>query len=121
VADFKSVDAYRAAQPEPAQKVVELLRGVIRKALPSAEEGISYQMPTYRLGGRVALYFAVWKKHYSIYPATARLIAAFKEELAPYECNDKGTIRFPLSAPVPAALIERIAKFRAKEIAEEKP
>jgi hypothetical protein len=40
-----------------------------------------------------------------------------KDDLAPYKVN-KGTIRFPLSEPVPVKLIERIAKFRAKEAAE---
>jgi len=30
----------------------------------------------------------------------------------------KGIIRFPLSEPVPVKLIERIAKCRAKEVAE---
>jgi uncharacterized protein YdhG (YjbR/CyaY superfamily) len=44
-------------------------------------------------------------------------VAAFKDELAPYEVN-KGTIRFLLSQPVPVKLIARIAKFRAKEVAE---
>jgi len=33
-----------------------------------------------------------------------------------YEVS-KGTIRFPLSEPVPVKLIERIAKFRAKQAA----
>ena len=42
---------------------------------------------------------------------------SFKHELAPYEVH-KGTIRFPLSQPVPEKLIERIAKFRAKDITE---
>ena len=32
--------------------------------------------------------------------------------------SNKGTIRFPLSQPVPADLIERIAKHLAKEAAE---
>ena len=45
-----------------------------------------------------------------------RLVPAFKRELAPYEIS-KGTIRFPLSEPVPLKLIERVAKFRAKEVA----
>jgi uncharacterized protein YdhG (YjbR/CyaY superfamily) len=30
----------------------------------------------------------------------------------------KGTIRFPLSDPVPVKLIERIAKFRANVVAQ---
>jgi uncharacterized protein YdhG (YjbR/CyaY superfamily) len=92
------------------------VRSTIRKALPRAEEVISYQIPAYKLGG-VVLYFAGWKQHYSLYPATERLVAAFKDELAPYELS-KGTIRFPLSRPVPVGLIGRIAKFRAKEVAE---
>ena len=62
------------------------------------------------------LYFAGWKQHYSLYPATGRLVAAFKRELAPYELS-KGTLRLPLSEPVPLTLIERIAKFRAREVA----
>jgi uncharacterized protein YdhG (YjbR/CyaY superfamily) len=66
----------------------------------------------------VVIYFAGWKQHYSLYPANRRLVAAFKKELAPYEVNDKGTIRFPLDEPVPVKLIEAIAKFRAKEVAE---
>ncbi|MEO7144065.1 MAG: hypothetical protein ABI165_11270 [Bryobacteraceae bacterium] len=51
------------------------------------------------------------------HPATDRVIAAFRDDLAPYKVN-KGTIRFPLSESVPVKLIERIAKFRAKEVAE---
>jgi uncharacterized protein YdhG (YjbR/CyaY superfamily) len=85
--------------------------------VPGAEEVISYQIPAYKLHGRVVLYFAGWKQHYSIYPATAHLVAAFKDELAPYEFNNKGTIRFPLAKRVPVKLIAGIAKFRAKEVA----
>jgi len=90
----------------------------MRKALPSAEEVISYQIPAYKLNGRVVIYFAGWREHYSIYPAQRRLVAAFKERLAPYEVNNKATIRFPLSEPVPARLIQDISRFRAKEVTE---
>lgn len=114
---FKSVDKYIASQPEAARSVLERVRRTIRKAVPGAEEVISYQIPAYKLHGRVVLYFAGWKEHYSIYPATAPLVAAFKNELAPYEFNNKGTIRFPLDKRVPARLIAAIAKFRAKEVA----
>jgi uncharacterized protein YdhG (YjbR/CyaY superfamily) len=114
---FKSVEDYIAVQPQSSQRVLERVRSTIRKAVPGAEELISYQMPTYKLQGRPVLYFAGWKQHYSLYPATEHLLDAFKDELAPYDVN-KGTIRFPLSQPVPVKLIERIAKFRAKEVAE---
>ena len=97
------------------QAVLERVRSTIRKAVPGAEEAISYQMPAFKLNGRYVLYFAGWKQHYSLYPSTDPLVAAFKDELAPYEVNGKGTIRFPLSEPVPVKLIAGIAKFRAKE------
>jgi uncharacterized protein YdhG (YjbR/CyaY superfamily) len=115
-----SVDEYIASQPEAAQGILGRVRSAIRKAVPGAEEVISYKIPCYKLPGGPVIYFAGWKQHYSLYPANARLIAAFKEELAPYEFNNKGTIRFPLSDPVPVKLIERIAKFRAKEVGEHK-
>jgi uncharacterized protein YdhG (YjbR/CyaY superfamily) len=115
--DFKSVDEYIAAQPETVQGVLERVRSAIRKAVPEAEEAISYKMPMYKLPGGPVLYFAGWKQHFSLYPATASLVAAFKNDIAPYVVH-KGTIRFPLAQPVPVKLIARIAKFRAKEVAE---
>lgn len=115
--DYKSVDEYISAQPEELLDALKRVRSTIRKAVPEAEEVISYKMPTYRLRGSRLLYFAGWKQHYALYAATDSVVAAFKDELTPYEV-DKGTIRFPLSAPVPVKLIERIAKFRAKEVGE---
>ncbi|HEV2992372.1 MAG TPA: DUF1801 domain-containing protein [Candidatus Angelobacter sp.] len=115
--DFKSIDEYIASRPETIQDVLRQVRRIIRKALPKAEEVISYQIPAYRLHSKVVLYFAGWKNHYSLYPASGHLVEAFKEDLARYELS-KGTIRFPLSEPIPAKLIGQIAKFRAKEAAE---
>src|SRR5580765_5887444 len=115
--DFKSVDEYIASQPGAVQRVLKRVRSTIRKALPGAEELISYKIPTYKLHGRTVVYFAGWKQHYSLYPSTDHVVAAFKDDLAPYEVN-KGTIRFPLSEPVPVKLIDGIAKFRAKEVAD---
>jgi uncharacterized protein YdhG (YjbR/CyaY superfamily) len=85
--------------------------------VPDAEESISYQIPTFRLNGRVLIYVAAWKEHYSVYPSNERLAAVFKADLARYELS-KGTIRFPLDEPVPVKLIGGIAKFLAREAAE---
>lgn len=114
---IKTVDDYIASQPETAQPALTQVRDAIHKALPSAEEVISYNIPTYKLQGAMVIYFAGWKQHYSLYPAGARLLAAFQKDLAPYEIK-KSTIRFPLSAPVPAKLIQRIVKYRVEEAAD---
>lgn len=115
---IRSVDEYLAMQPEPVRASLERVRAAIRKALPAAEEAIAYGMPVFKNDGRPVIYLAGWKQHYSLYPATAKLVEAFKEELAPYEYNGKGTIRFRLDQPVPVKLIGQLAKFRAKEAAE---
>jgi uncharacterized protein YdhG (YjbR/CyaY superfamily) len=114
--DLKSVDEYIASQPEAVQSILGRVRSAIRKAAPEAREIISYKMPTYMLHGCRLLYFAAWKQHYSIYAATEQVVAAFRPALASYEV-DKGTIRFPLSEPVPVKLIGRITRLRAKEVA----
>jgi len=110
-----NVTTYIAGFPRPVQTILKRVRSIVRKSVPGAEESISYQIPTYKLHGRPVVYFAAFKEHYSVYPSNTRLVAAFKDKLAGYEMS-KGTIRFPLSEPVPVKLIEGIAKFRAKEV-----
>lgn len=113
---FASVDEYIASQPAASQRLLSQVRAAIRNAVPEAQESMSYHMPTYKRNGSVMLYFAGWKKHYSLYPATAAILEAFQNELEPYQV-EKGTIRFPLTEPVPVKLIEGIAKLRAKQTA----
>jgi uncharacterized protein YdhG (YjbR/CyaY superfamily) len=117
--DIQSVDEYIAAQPEAARRALKLVRAAIRKAVPKTEESISYKIPTYKLQGERLLYFAGWKKHYSLYPATKRLLAALKDDLKQFEVV-KSTVRFSLVEPVPVELIAKMAKFRAKEVSESK-
>ena len=114
-----TIDEYIAMQPPTTQVVLERVRGAIAKAVPDAEECISYQIPAFKLHGRVLLYFAGWQEHYSIYPASDVMVAAFPDELKQYRVS-KGTLRFPLAGKVPVTLIGRIAKFRAQELGERK-
>lgn len=116
-ANVKSVDEYIASKPEAVRGILGIVRSTIRKAVPGAQEVISYKIPTYRLHGEAVLYFAGWKQHYALYPISKRVVAAFKNELTSYEV-DKSTVRFPLSQPVPVKLIARIAKFRMEEATE---
>jgi uncharacterized protein YdhG (YjbR/CyaY superfamily) len=118
--DFQSVNEYVAALPPHVRTALERVRATIRKAVPAAEETISYQIAAFKMGDRVALYLAGWKEHVSLYPVGAELLAAFGDEIAPYVAG-KGTLRFPLSERLPLGLIARIAKFRAAEAAAKPP
>jgi len=111
--DDADVDAYIARQPAHAQRILQRVRRVIRKALPGAEETLSYQIPTYKRHGRHVVYFAGWKRHWSLYPVTERVRAALGPALSPYEVS-KGTVRFPLTEAVPARLVERIVRALAR-------
>jgi uncharacterized protein YdhG (YjbR/CyaY superfamily) len=93
--DFNSVDEYIASKPAEARPLLERVRAILKRALPKAAEIISYQIPAYKQGGQTVLFFAGWASHFSLYPVSDALVAAFGDELLAYE-HSKGTLRFPL-------------------------
>ena len=119
---YATIEEYIANFPGDVQPVLEKIRSTIQKAAPKAEETISYQIPAFKLNGRILVYFAAFKNHVSLYPAP-RSAAEFKDELADYR-GGKGTVQFPLEKPVPYDLIRSIVKFKLKQNVEkltEKP
>ena len=111
-ASVQSVDDYLAALPEEARATLEKLRKVVKAAVPKATEVISYQMPMYKHHGML-VGFAAFKDHCSFFPG-AHPIATHKDELKAYETS-KGTIRFPIGKPLPAALVKKLVKTRVAE------
>ncbi len=110
------VDTYIAKQPAEAEQALRRVRSIIRKVLPAAEEMISYRIPAYRLGGHYVVYFAGWKKHWSLYPVTEPIRQELGAALSPYKLS-KGTVRFPLAEPVPIKVVERFVKALARAAA----
>jgi len=113
----KSVSEYVAGFPRAKRAVLARVRAAIHTALPGAEEAISYGIPAFRLHGRIVVYFAGWKEHYSLYPLNKRMEAALATELARHEISGRGTVRFSFEDAVPVRLIQRIARLRAREVA----
>jgi len=109
---YKNIDAYISGFPEDIQVTLQKIRQAIKKAAPQAEEAISYGMPAFRQNG-VLVYFAAFKDHIGFFPASSG-VANFTKELAGYSTS-KGTVRFPLNAPIPYPLIEKITRFRVAE------
>jgi uncharacterized protein YdhG (YjbR/CyaY superfamily) len=109
----KNIDEYIAGFPNDVREVLEKIRETIRKAVPDAQETISYQIPTFNLNGKYLVYFAAYKKHIGVYPAPVGNVE-FKEDLSDYAAG-KGTVRFPLDKPIPFGLLTRIVKFLVKE------
>jgi uncharacterized protein YdhG (YjbR/CyaY superfamily) len=109
-----SVAAYIAAAPPVARKALRQLRKAIKSAAPGITERISYRIPTFDLDGRYLLYIAAFKEHVSVYPVTSGMIARYGKAIEPYRAG-KGTLRFPLGAPIPVRLVAGLAKVRVKE------
>jgi uncharacterized protein YdhG (YjbR/CyaY superfamily) len=104
----RDVRRYIATLLPQARKRLQELRRIIRAAAPGGTEKISYGIPTLVLDGKSIVAYAAWKRHTSVYPAGA--VRREAERLG-YE-TAKGTIRFPLDQPPPAALVRRLVKER---------
>ncbi|HEY3062013.1 MAG TPA: DUF1801 domain-containing protein [Chloroflexota bacterium] len=111
-----AVDEYIAGQPAATQSRLRELRAIFVDALPGAVESISYGLPTYKWkGGK--LYFGAAKHHCAIYGSAADALGDELRGLV----GEKGTVRFPLSQPVPEALIRKliaatIERYAAKRL-----
>lgn len=108
------VDAYMARLPEAPARVLSSVRATLRKALPQAEEVISYGIPALKQDGRVVIFFAGWKEHVSVYPTTEGVMRAHGVAIGERRVS-KGTIRFSLEEKLPTKLLAEIAKTRLQE------
>ena len=106
----RSVDAYLMAAPLEAHTKLSQMRGIVKATAPKASEGISYGMPYYKYEGAL-VGFAAFKNHIGFFPGA--IVQDFKKDLKGYE-TAKGTVRFPLDAPLPVALIKKLIKASLK-------
>ena len=109
----ETIDEYLASLPEDKRAALTKLRKVIKVAVPNAEECISYQLPAFRLDGRVLVWFGAAAHHCSFYPG-ASPIEVHENELKGYDTS-KGTIRFQADRPLPAVLVRKLVKARIAE------
>lgn len=110
----KSVDGYLAGVPEPARSTLGKVRAAIRSAVPpEATEAIGYRIPTFRYKGAL-VGFAAFSNHCSFFPMSLAVMEAFQNELKDFDTS-KGTIRFPVDKPLPAALVKKLVKARIAE------
>lgn len=92
---------------------LEKLRKTIKAAAPKATESISYRIPTFKYQGPLVA-FAAFPNHCSFYPLSPSVLEAHRDELEAYDTS-KGTIRFPATKPLPAALVKKLVKARIEE------
>jgi uncharacterized protein YdhG (YjbR/CyaY superfamily) len=109
----QTIDEYLASASKENRSALEKLRRAIKSAAPSAEECISYDIPGFRLNGKMLVAFGGWANHCAFYPGT-HPVKVHKDELKGYDTN-KGTIRFQAENPLPATLVRKLVKSRIAE------
>jgi len=113
----QTIDAYISEFPRAKQLILQKIRETIHRAIPDAQEKISYAMPGFWQEESL-IWFAGMKDHIGIYPTNSG-ITAFAEKLKPYK-SSKGAFQIPWGAPVPYELIAEIAQFRLGEVQKKK-
>ncbi len=105
----KSPDDYLSGVSADQRAALEKLRKMIRAAAPEAEEYISYNLPAFRLNGKLLVAYGAAANHCAFYPGS--VVQALRDELKDYDMS-KGTIRFPAEKPLPSALVRKLVKLR---------
>ena len=104
----RTIDEYLATVSDDKRAALQRLREIIRAAVPKAEEGISYQLPAFRLDGKWLIWFGAAANHCAIYGAVGTDADEFKE----YDISGKGTVRFQVDKPLPATLVCKLLEAR---------
>lgn len=108
----KTVSHYLSRVPQEQRDALEKLRSTIKAIVPDATEVISYDIPTFKLDGRMLVSYAAFKKHCSFFPG-AGPIAKHANDLKAFQTS-KGTIQFTPERPLSKALITKLVKTRIK-------
>ena len=89
--------------PAESRKHLRALRAILRRAAHRATETIKWNTPVYE------------EKRILFFMPTPAVIAQFKEELAGFRTG-KGSIQLPYDAPLPEALLKKIAARRVRDL-----
>jgi uncharacterized protein YdhG (YjbR/CyaY superfamily) len=109
------IDQYLSQLDEPKRTTLQQLREAILRAVPDAEECISYGLPAFRVNGKVVAGFAAFKNHLSYLPHSGSVLEEFGDQLTGYTMT-KGSLHFPVDRPLPDRLIEGLVTARLRQI-----
>lgn len=111
------IDDYLGAVDEPKRHTLQMLRDTILEVVPDAEQGISYRVPAFRIGGKVVAGFAAFRDHLSYLPFSGSVLGALGDELGEYTMT-KSALHFPVDRPLPKTLVRKLIAVRLEEIGQ---
>jgi uncharacterized protein YdhG (YjbR/CyaY superfamily) len=115
VSSPESVDKYLATLPKDKRDALAKLRAAIKAAAPGATEGISYQVPVFKLDGKPLVGFGAATAHCTFFlMSTSDAMRARLAALKGYKLGG-GSIQFPADKPLSATLVRTLVKARIAE------
>jgi uncharacterized protein YdhG (YjbR/CyaY superfamily) len=111
----EEITTYLDELDEPKRATLKKLRETILDVIPEAEQGLSYEVPAFRLRGKVVAGFAAFQNHLSYLPFSGSVFPELKEDLVAYS-KSKGALRFAIDEPLPKELVEKLIKVRISQL-----
>lgn len=108
------IDAYLQGLDETKRRTLQALRESILEVIPEAEEGLSYRVPAFRIGGRVVAGFAAFKNHLSYLPFSGSVLPRLAADLEGYAMT-KSALHFAVDRPLPESLVRKLIAARLDE------
>lgn len=117
--DMSDISSYYSNLNSLQQAELERIRKIATSLVPDTEEVVSYGVPTLKYLGKPLIYYAAFKDHVSIFPASDPMVEAIGDKLGKYRTS-KGTFQFPYDQPISEDLLKAIVNYRKNEIDSKK-
>jgi uncharacterized protein YdhG (YjbR/CyaY superfamily) len=108
------ITAYLETVDESKRATLQKLRETITELIPEAEQGLSYQVPAFRLEGKVVAGFAAFKNHLSYLPHSGSVFKELELDLAPYS-KTIGALHFGIDEPLPKEIVKKLIDVRISQ------
>ena len=108
------IDHYLEILDEPKRSTLRELRESILSVIPEADQGLSYNIPAFRLNGKVVAGFAAFKSHLSYLPFSGFVFPELRDDLRDYRTST-GALQFPIDQPLPRSLVEKLIAVRLRQ------
>ena len=114
VVSAEEIDRYLDALAGPKRATLARLRQTILDIVPEAEQGISYGVPAFKVGGKTIAGFAAFKNHLSYLPHSGSVFPQLQDELRGYSLSS-GALRFSVDEPLAAPLVAKLIAVRLQQ------
>jgi uncharacterized protein YdhG (YjbR/CyaY superfamily) len=109
-----TIDQYLETVKGERRAALDKLRKTIRSIVPKAEECLSYNIPAFRLDGKIVAGFLATKMGCSYFPFSGSTLRTLADEVKDYD-QTKGSLHFDPRKPLPTTLVRKLIKARMAE------